>query len=256
MVKQLNVLLTVPLVFIMSLLSGCVTTTTGYMAREIDPAQVVDKLNDLGIGYLRQGNYTKSKENLRRALELDPSSSVTHTTFGVLFEREGEFKLAEEHFRQAVHHDPEYSRARNNYGAFLFARGRYEDAIRQLSVASEDRFYPLRPQVYENMGVCYQKMGESVKSEAAFLKAIQLDFSRTRALLELAIIRYDQQDFTEAKRLYERHITVTQQSSRSLWLCIRLARTFDDLDKEASCTLVLKNIFPASEEFKQFQKIT
>ena len=252
---QLNLSPILLLLFIMSLISGCVTTVTGPVQKEVDSAQVVEKLNNLGIGYLRQGDYTQSKENLRKALEIDPTSPLTHTTFGVLFEREGEYKLAEDHFKQAIRHDPEFSPARNNFGAFLFARGRYEEAIAQLEVASQDRFYPLRPQVFENMGVCYQKMGESVKAEDAFLRAIQLDFSRARALIELASIRYEQQNFVEAKRLYDRHVAVSQQSPRSLLLCTQLARKFSEEDNEASCALVLKNIFPASDEFKQYQKM-
>ena len=246
---------TVLLMFLVSLVSGCVTTTTGTMQKEVDLAEVVEKLNKLGIGYLQQGDYTRSKENLRKALELDPGSPLTHTTLGVLFEREGEYKLSEHHFKQAIQHDPEFSPARNNYGAFLFARERYGDAIHQLKFASKDQFYPLRSQVFENMGVCYQKMGEPAKAEEAFIKAIQLDYSRPRALLELATIRWDQQNFVEARRLYERHVTVSQQSPRSLLLCIQLARKFGEQNQEASCALVLKNIFPASEEFSQYQKM-
>jgi type IV pilus assembly protein PilF len=243
------------LLFIVSLVSGCTTTITGPVQKEVDPAQVVEKLNNLGIGYLQQGDYTRSKDNLSKALEIDPGSPLTHTTFGVLFEREGEFKLAEYHFNQAIRYDPEFSPVRNNFGAFLFARGRYEEAEAQLLIASQDRFYPLRAQVFENLGVCYLRMSESVKAEDAFLRAIQLDFSRARALIELAIIRYDQQNFVEARRLYDRHVSVSQQSSRSLLLCTQLARKFDEQDKEASCALVLKNIFPASNEFKQYQKM-
>jgi len=245
----------VSLLILVSLISGCVTTTTGPVQKEVDKAQVVEKLNNLGSGYLQQGDFTRSKDNLRKALDLDPNSPLTHTTFGVLFEREGDYRLAENHFEHAIRSDPEFSPARNNYGAFLYARGRYADAIEQLTVASQDRFYPLRPQVFENMGVCYQKMGESVKAEAAFLRAIQLDYSRARALLELASIRFEQQDFIESRRLYERHVSVSQQSSRSLLLCIQLAQKFNEKDAEASCALVLKNIFPASDEFKQYQKM-
>jgi type IV pilus assembly protein PilF len=121
-------------------------------------------------------------------------------------------------------------------------------------VAAQDRFYPRRAQVFENLGVCYLRIGESVKAEDSFVRAVELQFSQGRALLELSIIRYDQQDFMESKRLYDRHASVVQQSSRSLGICIKLARVFDDDDSEASCALVLKNIFPASDEYKEYQR--
>lgn len=235
-------------------LTGCVTETTGYIKREVDPQKVVENLIHLGVGYLRQGEYTRAKENLRKALKIDPRSAFAHTTFGVLFQLEGEHQLAEEHFEKAIRSEPDFSQARNNYGAFLFDQGRLEEAVVQLLVASQDRFYPKRPQAFENLGVAYLRLGQKVKAEAAFVRAVELNFSQSRALVELAGIRFDQKNFVESKRLHNRHGTISQQSAHSLWLCVRLARVFDELDQEASCALVLKNIFPASDEYGHYKR--
>ena len=236
------------------ILGGCVTEITGKVPKKIDPEEVLENLTNLGIGYLRQGDYNRAKDNLRKALKIDPRSALVHTSFGLVFQLEGEKDLAEEHYRKAIKYDPNFSQARNNFGAFLFVEGRYDEAIDQLQVAAADRFYPKRPQVFENLGVCYLRIGESVKAEDSFVRAVELNFSQPRALLELSGIRFEQQNFVESKRLYDRHIKVSQPSARSLWMCIQLARVFEDLDAEASCQLVLKNIFPASEEFKASQE--
>ena len=235
------------------LLSGCVTETTGVKKKEVNREDVLEKLINLGVGYLRQRDYSRAKENLRKALEIDPKSSFAHTTFGVLFQLEGEHRLAEEHFKNAFKYDSDFAQARNNYGAFLFSRGRFAEAVTQLEAASNDRFYPKRPQVFENLGVSYLRLGDETLAENAFIRAVELNFSQARALLELADIRFGQQNFTESRRLYLRHEALSQQSARSVWLCVRLARIFDNQDQEASCSLVLKNIFPASEEYKQYQ---
>ncbi len=235
------------------LLSGCVTETTGVKKKEVNQEDVLEKLINLGVGYLRQRDYSRAKENLRKAVEIDPRSSFAHTTFGVLFQLEGEHRLAEEHFEKAIKFDSDFTQARNNYGAFLFAQGRFDDAVVQLLAASKDRFYPKRPQVFENLGVAYLRLGDEALAENAFIRAIELNFSQGRALLELADIRFGQQHFTESRRLYLRHAGVSQQSARSAWLCIRLARVFDNPDQEASCSIVLRNIFPASAEYKQYQ---
>ncbi len=236
------------------LVTGCVTETIGPKKKEVDPTEVVEKQINLGVGYLRQREYTRAKENLRKALEIDPRSPLAHTTFGVLFELEGEDALAEEHFNKAIRFDPDFSQARNNYGAFLFARGRFDEAVAQLLVATKDRFYAKRPQAFENLGVSYLHLGETVKAEDAFVRAVELNFSQSRALLELARIRFDQKNFVESRRLYQRHASVSGQSAPSLWLCVRLAGVFDDVDLEASCGLVLKNIFPASDEYSQYKE--
>lgn len=236
------------------LLGGCVTETTGKHVKEIDEVELLRKLTELGIGYLRQGDYNRAKANLRKAMAIDSKSPLVHTTFGLIFQLEGEKELSEEHYRKAIKYDPNFSQARNNYGAFLFVEGRYDEAIVQLQAAAKDRFYPKRAQVFENLGVCYLRIGESVKAEDAFIRAIGLNISQGRALLELSSIRFDQKNFVESKRLYDRHTSLVAKSSRSLGICIKLARVFDDGDSEASCALVLKNIFPASEEFKEYQR--
>ena len=243
-------------VFFLSLflLSGCVTETTGgIQKKEIDPQDVVDNLINLGVGYLNQGDYARAKANLRKALDIDSRSPLAHTMFGVLFEMEGEDRLAEEHFKKAIRFDPNFSLARNNYGTFLFAQDRFEEAVEQLIAATQDRFYLKRPHAFENLGVSYLRLGETVKAEEAFVRAVELNFSQSRALLELASIRFDQKNFVESRSLYQRHASVSGQSAPSLWLCVRLARVFDNMDQEASCALVLKNIFPASNEYHQYK---
>ena len=132
-----RILLAVGLVLV---LSACVTEVTGTYAQKVDDEVVMQKLIDLGIGYLRQGNYARAKYNLSKALEIDSGSPLAHTTFGVVFQLEGENSLAEDHFKQALKSDPTFSQARNNYGAFLFDRGRYAEAIEQLEFAAQDRF--------------------------------------------------------------------------------------------------------------------
>lgn len=234
------------------ILGSCVTEYIGVPGRKVDSREVLEKLTELGIGYLQMRNFPRAKDNLRKALEIDSKSPLVHTSFGVLFQLEGEIQLAERHFRLAIKYDPEFTQARNNFGAFLFAEGRFEEAIVQLEVASEDRFYAKRPQVFENLGVCYLRTGALDKAEAAFTRAVELNSSQGRALLELAVIRIEQKNYVQARGLYQRHLAVTEQSARSLWLCIQIARVFEDDDSEASCALLLKNVFPVSEEFEKY----
>lgn len=238
------------LVTVTLLLAGCVTEVIGPQPNK--PASLEKQLQalvDLGIGYTRNGEYGRAKDNLNRALALDPESSKVHNAFGLVFQFEGETKLADFHFSRAAT-DKSFTRAINNYGAFLYAQGRYQEAIDQLKVAGEDQFYQNRPQVYENLGVAYVQTGDANNAEASFLRATQLNVSQGRALLELADIRFKQKNHVEARDYYRRHISASGQSSRSLGLCIELARVFANTNDEASCSLTLKNIFPASEEAK------
>ena len=240
-------------VLLVSLVAGCASQpSSNSEARRVSP-EVVQRQLDLGIGYLRQGDYQRAKEKLNRALDIDPKNATVHATFGLLFQLEGEYDLAERYFRDAVRYDPQSAQARNSFGAFLFSQKRYGEAVEQLELASENRFYPNRPTVFENLGVAYLRLGDTAKAEFAFTRATQLNPEQSRALLELAEIKFEQQQYTESRVLYSRHTRVSPKSPKALWLCIRLARIFEDRDQEASCAEVLEGIHPASEEYRLYR---
>ena len=234
-------------------LSGCVTETT-LQERRADPEKSLQTHVDLGIGYLSRGDLARAKEKLDRAMELDGNSALVHNAFGLLYQVEGEDAIAERHFQRAIRLDPRFALARNNYGALLFEAGRYPEAIAQLRAAAEDPFYRARPQVYENLGVCYLRLPDLAAAEEAFKRAVAMNPSQARSLLELAELAFGRQDYVNAREFYSRYVVEAQQSARGLWLGIRIARVFQDRNQEASYAMMLKNIFPASDEYRQYQE--
>lgn len=236
-------------------LSGCITETTGAIQQEPDLDKQLKAHIDLGVGYVQNGQFARAKENLSKALAIDPNSADAHNTFGYLFQLEGEYALAEKHYKQALAADPLLTRARMTYGAFLYGQDRYQEAEKEFVIASEDRLYQMRAQVFEYLGMTHNKLNEPREAEQAFIRATQLNPSQGRALLELAEIRFEQRNYTESQNYYKKSKRVQAQSARSLWLCIRLARVFSNDDQEASCSLTLRNVFPASEEYKLYQSV-
>ncbi|MEX2327963.1 MAG: tetratricopeptide repeat protein, partial [Pseudomonadales bacterium] len=57
---------------LMLMLAGCVSETSQSNRAE-SKAKQVQSLVDLGVGYLRNGEYARAKENLTRALEINPN---------------------------------------------------------------------------------------------------------------------------------------------------------------------------------------
>jgi len=254
--RRINNVCLISLVFIAMLgLSGCITETTGAIQQAPDPVKQVKAYVDLGVGYVQNGEFARAKDNLNKALEIDSDSADAHHVFGRLFQLEGEYALAEDHYKKALASEPELTRARMTYGAFLYTEGRYEEAERELSIAADDRLYQMRAQVFEYLGMTYTKLNQPREAELAYLRATQLNPNQARALLELSEIRFDQRNYVEARNYYRKSLKVAAPSSRSLWLCIRLARIFRDDDQEASCSLTLRNVFPASEEYKLYQSV-
>lgn len=236
------------------LMAGCISEAPVSNEAQVVPEELLQRQIDLGVGYLRQGDYQRAKEKLNRALEIAPKDPTVHATFGVIFQLEGEPELAERYFKAAIRHDPQSAQSRNSYGAFLFSQKRYQEAVVQLEKASENRFYPNRPTVFENLGVSYNRLGDIEKAEYAFSRAIQLNPEQPRAVLELAAIRFDQQKYVESRELFSRHTRIAPSSAKRLWLCVRLARVFKNNNEEASCGEALEGIFPASPEYRQYQE--
>ena len=143
-------MLRVALVLVCLLGAGC--TVSGSRSAT-DNQEVVARAVELGIAYLRQGDTLRAKENIHKALDVDPRSPEAHASLALVFQQEQEWTLAESHFEKAIALDPKNSAARNNFGAFLFAQGRAEEAIAQLQVAVSDPFYVRRGQAFEQARV-------------------------------------------------------------------------------------------------------
>jgi len=227
-------------------LAGCVTTTTGPEPASND--QRVNARLDLARGYMENGEIDRARPALLRALELNPRSPEANVLMGLLNESQNDYVLAERHYQLALEVEPDNSQALNNYGSFLFARGRYEEAVKVLRRLVEDTDYRARSQAYENLGLAELKIGEVDRAEEALKRAVRLNFAQTRSSLELAELSYSQGKFEAAQEFYDGFRTQARQSPRSLCLGMKLAAKAGNSDQVASYALALNNLFPDSPE--------
>jgi len=243
------------------LLTGCVTTTDSRFANNANEEQALQKYTDLGLVYLKKGDTQEAMRPLKRALEIDPKSADVHAAFAMLFQLENDTLLAEKYFHNALKYSSgvNKTRIRNNYASFLFKTERLIDACEQLQLASEDAFYERRSTVYENLGVCYQRLGKNSDALAAYKRAIDIDDTRARALLEASYLQFQSGNFDQSGQYlssFQRMVRyrMASNSPKSLWLNVKLARYKGDRNGEASYALKLRNLFPDSPENKSLLK--
>jgi len=234
------------LIFVLLLLTGCVTTTTGPEPASVD--QRVTARLDLARGYMENGEFDRARPALIRALELNPRSPEANVLMGLLNESQNDYVLAERHYRLALEVEPDNAQALNNYGSFLFARGRYEEAVKLLRRLVENSDYRARSQAYENLGLAELQVGEVTRAEEAFNRAIRLNFAQSRSNLELADLNYEQGEYSLAQEYYDAFRTQARQSPRSLCLGMKLAAKAGNTDQMSSYALALNNLFPDSDE--------
>lgn len=243
-------------VVLLSLLAGgCVTETTGGYTEKADKAKALEERVSLARQYIGDGNWDAAKRNLQLATEIDGTNAEVYEAFALVYQRTGEFELAEESFQNALRLDRNFSRCRNNYAAFLYSQERYEEAEEQLEIVVKDTLYSGRPNAFVNLGLCKLKLFDTQGAEAAFVRALAMDRTNSVALLELARIRYEAQDYDTANRHYNAYRSVVrQQSAPGLLLGIQLAQVNGDDDAAASYALALASRFPDSPEYRSYKR--
>lgn len=250
--KGLRILVTLAVTL---LASACVTTTDSVFTEKADPEKALERRVELARKYIGEGNWDNAKRNLKLAYEMDPDNAEVHEAFALVYQSTGEYELAEQSYLTAIKLDRSFSRARNNYATFLYSQQRYEEAAAQLEYVVKDSLYKARPRAFVNLGLCRLQLFDTTGAEEAFRRALTMDRTNAIALLELAQLRFDADDFRASLSYYDTYRTVVrQQSARGLWLGIRLARENKDRDAEGSYALALANLYPNSVEYDAYKR--
>jgi type IV pilus assembly protein PilF len=253
--KLLLTLKTFCVCIVFGLLVGCVTENIdGKQKKSVDKNKQLELHVQMAMGYVENGNRESARLHLTKAFDIDKNSAAATNAMAMLYQLEGEPTLAEEQFKLAVKRDKKYTLAHNNYGVFLYGQKRYTEALAEFETAAADLAYPSRSQALTNVGRAALKLGNNTRAQAALQHAVVLDRNNSDAMIELADLFFQKQEFADAKRYLDAYDAVGQRSPRSLLLGIRLERVFGNRDKEASLALALKNSFPYSKEYLEYKQ--
>lgn len=231
------------------LLTACSGNSTRpqYVAPDPKAAEINMRL---GLNYLQRGEYAIALEKLQKALKQNPNLPSAHNTIALLYQRLGENDKAEAHFLEAVERKPDYSQAQNNYGVFLCQQGRFDDAEARFMKAIKNPLYESPAQALENAGLCANRIPDQEKAEAYFRKALQINDSLPKSLLQMANISYQQQNYLQARGYIQRYQSAANWTPQALLLAIKNENKLDDQDAVASYTLILRSRFPDSDELQ------
>jgi type IV pilus assembly protein PilF len=252
----------VGLVFLLSgLLLGCATSqeSTAINKKTVSSEGAIQAYTTLGLQYLQSGDTINAKVAVQKALDIDGNYAPAYNALGLIFQAEDEMTLAEQYYKKAISAEPGAAMYHNNYGAFLYANKRYRESCVELSRATEDPFYTGRAQAFENLGRCYQQLGELDAAVHAFERTIKTGGMRPFSLVELADLYLQKGDEVNADRYYSQFSELVNSkrvnhTAKSLWVAIRLARVNGKASSSATYALLLKNLFPDSDEYRQYKE--
>ena len=135
------------------LLTAC-ASSPDQKTEQKKAAAAANANTQLGVEYLREGNYEQSRVKLEKALELEPDYAPAHDAIAVLYEKVGESSLAEKHYKKSLKLKPDSARAHNNYGQFLCFQNRHKEATEQFLKAADNPFFATPEVPLANAGMC------------------------------------------------------------------------------------------------------
>ena len=236
----------VSVVILVFVLTACSTMPTGKESQQA--RRIADTNIQLGIAYMREGDYDTAVKKLHKALEADPDSATANGTLAILYENIGENDLAEKHFKTALRLSPKDPQTHNNYGQYLCRHGEYTRALEQFDIAASDPLYSGLAGSLTNAGICAAKIPDGKKAENYFRKALEHDQNYPYALLHMADLMFTQGNYLAARAYIQRFDGVSAPGAESLWLGVRIEDALGDMSAAGGYALKLKNNFPKTRE--------
>jgi len=225
-----NIVLTIILCFFCFSLNGCNQTTDGSGSGAVRPTAGTNDVAavnlNLGVEYLRLGDYEKALSKLEKAREADENYPPTYNTLGVLYQRLGDKVKAR----------------------FLCQEGRYDEAEATFLKAAQNPLYPTPEIALSNAGTCAMAEGNLESAERYFRSALEQNPRVAVALLQMAQISYTNASYLSARAYLQRYLEIGKHTAKTLWLGINIERELGDKNLLASYELLLKNKFPQSKE--------
>lgn len=224
------------------------STIDGGINTVRNPDRIAIANVNLGVEYMRQGNYERALERLNYTKQVKPEYAPTYNVLGLLHQRLDDVIQAEINFRKSIQLDNGNPDFLNNYGQFLCKQDRDIEAIEYFLEAARDPFYEAPEIPFSNAGTCAYKHSHIDKAVGYFEKALSLNPNIPTTLIQMSEICYDKGDHLAAHEYLDRYVDLSRHTAKSLWLGIRIERQLGNKDAVSSYALLLRNNFSEEKE--------
>lgn len=233
------------------LLSGCVSTTTGQPAPEANEKDAAELNYQLGTRYYQNGKYDLARDRLKLALELDPKMAVASTTLGMTYEALGNMRLATQSFENAVRMAPRDFSVHNAYAVFLCKQRDFKGARKYFEKAASHPENDHAERTLTNAGICMAQQPDAAAAESLFRQALERRSTYGEALLQLCLLKYQQEDFMSARAFLERFMSSSKSTAGVLFLASEIeGKLGNDRGRTEFVNQLLRE-FPQSAEARK-----
>jgi type IV pilus assembly protein PilF len=238
-------------------LAACTTTEVQQAQGSTKPdLKEAARLNtQLGIDYMRKGQFDLALEKLQKALEQDDDLGIAHSAVALVYQRQGESKLAGKHYREALDLNVDDAVTLNNFGIFLCGQGEVADAEEVFVRAAKARDNLTPADAWANAGVCLRNTPKARDRAEGYLReALRLNPNHSNALAQMAQISYDKKDFLRARAFLQRHEISGRATAQTLALFVKTERSLGDHVSARSYERRLRSEFPESAEAEELAR--
>ena len=181
----------------------------------LDPRNT-EPLLELANLRVMQQRYEEADVYLRRARELRPRDPATFHTVAEALRKQNRYEEAIASYRAVLEIDPEFVLAHAGMGTALFELKRYEEAVEAMekAVALQPEL-PVAGLLHRFMGIAWQEMGRPEVAAEQYERAVRIDPGDTEALDRLAMVRFGQKRYEEARTLYQTMIEINPDNART-----------------------------------------
>ncbi len=231
--------------------TGCVSTSTGPQKAAPDENEAAELNYQLGARYYNNGKYALARDRLLLALEFNPKYATAYSTLGLTYEGLDNPRLAKDSYERAVNLAPKDAGIQNTYAVFLCRNGEYDDAADHFRRAAQILDNDNAEITLTNAGVCLVQKPDLVQAEVFFREALAIRPSYGEALLQLCLLKHQQNEDLVARAFLERYLGTNKPSAAVLYLGVKIEESLrDESAREEYANQILRE-FPDSREARQ-----
>lgn len=118
----------------------------------------------MGMSHLNENNITGALVELTEAEKLNSDDPDVQFNLGMAYFLKNRFDIAEQKFLRTIALKPEFTEARSSLGRVYLQLRRWDDAIYQFKLVTEDIFYQNQEAASINLGIAYLNKGDYPKA--------------------------------------------------------------------------------------------
>jgi type IV pilus assembly protein PilF len=222
---------------------------------ESEPAKRARLRMELATAYFGQGQTTTALDQVKLALQADPTLVDAYDLRGLIYANLGEDKFAEESFQRGLQLNPRDVDTLQNYGYYMCQKKRYDEAdvMFERAIQVPQNREPSRTLL--SKGVCQAHAGQLQEAEATLMRAYELDPANPAVNVNLAEVLYRRGEYERA-RFYIRRVNSIPAltGAQTLWLAARIEHRLGNRSGAQEFGEQLRRRFPDSPEAALFER--